>query len=152
MHILRGRLNGQISELGRPESVSPEVVEGWVSDNGELLGMLARLLPNAPRQGMKFTNEMYIARHLLTAARHQMEGIAAEARSYQDPNVAVPPDDRIRALDLYVAAKTTIVAAENLLPARSRLIDGESFWDRFSRVSHEREQGARQHLMQEQGR
>jgi hypothetical protein len=56
-----------------------------------------------------------------------------------------------RALHVTAAAKVSLVAGEELLPRKSRTIDGETFWDRFTRVSHEREHGAEQQLTRDRG-
>ncbi|MEA2192798.1 MAG: hypothetical protein QOI73_2919 [Solirubrobacteraceae bacterium] len=78
---------------------------------------------------------------------------AIQEAAEEDSEFALVPADRLeRAVRLTVAGKITLVAAEALLPAKSQSIDGENFWDRFTRVAHEREQGAEQQRMRDRGR
>jgi hypothetical protein len=153
MHMLRSRINGLIAHLQTDGSVSASLVDGYVKDLDEQLDMLARVIRHAPKQGMKFTNELYICRHLMTQAKHEIERASSHAKRNKDDRglALVSRIELQRALHSSAAAKTSIAAAEELLPRRARMIDGETFWDRFSRLSHEREQGAEQQLMREGG-
>jgi hypothetical protein len=152
IHMLRSRFNGVIASLSEEGPADAEHVEYWMEDNDEQLGILARLLDLGPEQGLRFTNELYVCRHLLSQARYEMRGAAREARERAaNGDATVPRDALARALRLYAAARTTLQEAESLVPAKARSIDGESFWDRFTRVSHERERGADQELMRRRG-
>jgi hypothetical protein len=153
IHILRSRINGLISELQADGSVSAVLVDEYAEDLDEQLRMLAPIIGHASQQGMKFTNELYICRHLLTQAKYEMEGASRKAqREADDDGIALVSHANLRrALHLSAAAKASGIAAEELLPRTARTIDGETFWDRFSRLSHERERGAEQQLMRDRG-
>jgi hypothetical protein len=154
LHMLRGRLNQQIGWLGTDSSSSTAVIGEYADNARDLLGIVARLLELAPAHGLKFTNEVYVCRHLLSLALYEIEGAVDEAhRDSDDQEFAlVASSSLVRAVRLNVAAKTTLSEAEQLLPAKVNTIDGEGFWDRFSRVSHEREDKAEQQLMRDRGK
>ena len=153
MHMVRGRINRLISKLRSDGAVSASIVEGWVADLDGLLKMLARILEESPSQGIKFANEIYICRHLLSQAYWDLDEAVTAAEEAAE-NGDIPFVERAavrRQLRCIAAAKTSINAAEEILPRDARTIDGESFWDRFSRLSHEREDGAEQQLMRDRG-
>ena len=143
IHILRTRLNGAIQRHSNPYP-NEEELEEWHDDIGKVLGILRPLFKPGRREGLKFTNELYICRHLLTQAYYE----------YRHASKLDPPEQEAhldRAQHLCVAAKATLNAAENLLPHRLKTIDGERFWDRFSRLSTEREQSADAELQRARG-
>lgn len=152
--MLRGRLNQQIGWLGTDSSSSTAIIDEYADNARDLLGIVARLIELAPAHGLKFTNEIYVCRPLLTLALYEVEEAVNEAhRNADDPEIVlVAPANLVRAVRLTVAAKTTLAEAEQLLPAKVNTIDGEGFWDRFSRVSHEREDKAEQQLMRDRGK
>ena len=153
MHMLRSRINGLIRTLQADGSVSARIVDGYVGDLDEQLEILARVIRHAPKQGMKFTNELYVCRHLMTQTKHEIQGASKQAKHNKDDDglALVGRADLTRALHLVAAAKASVIAADELLPRKARTIDGETFWDRFSRLSHEREHGAEQQLMRDRG-
>lgn len=151
MHILRSRLNGQIADLQRSRSASTEVVESYAEEAEEQLGMLAPLVAAAPHQGLQFTNELYICRHLLTQAMYDLRNSADESSESIGDKGIVHQTSLERPLHLHVAAKTSLNAAEALLPRGARTISGESFWERFARLSDQREADAAAELRRGEG-
>jgi len=156
MHILRSRIDGGIDRLEEIAQTPDRQKLDWQLDNvSEEQGMVAELLDVASPAGMRFTNELYICRHLLTQARFEL------LRSQRLENEPAPTPDEIRERDesvaraaiLYVATRETLDAAEETLPAWTRDIDGEPFWDRFKRLAREREaSGERKRLEDRQAR
>lgn len=143
MHILRTRINGAIHSYSNPYPSNDEL-EKWGDDVWEVLGILKPLFEPGRQQGLKFTNELYICRHLLTQAYYE----------YRNAAQLDPPERELhikRAQHLCVAAKATLSEAEDLLPHKLKTVDGERFWGRFSRLSAEREQSADADLQRARG-
>jgi hypothetical protein len=109
--------------------------------DGELV-MIHKIIASGDRPSLVFENELYLVRHLLTEAKERLTN-AVELRDMSGA-------DETRALDAallgariaYKAALISLNAAEQLLPTKMRTINGESFWDRFNRISNERESEA----------
>jgi hypothetical protein len=62
---------------------------------------------------------------------------------------AVPGEPLSTVLHQLVAARASLIAAERELPVSTTTIDGKPFWQRFSRLSHERERRAREELLRD---
>jgi hypothetical protein len=150
MHILRSRIAGSISELKDQASIPLEAADYWIEDCEEMLRMLHPIVMSAPRHSLKFTNEVYIARHLLTSAYYGLQNAAeAQKRVNGTGEGAVSGAPLLTVLDQLVAVRASLIAAERELPVSTTMIDGEPFWQRFSRISHERERRAREELLRD---
>jgi hypothetical protein len=103
-------------------------------DAADLLDILEPLLVEAPNEGLKFTNEMYVLRHQLTQLKYRSRRAAAALEVEESAD-----DLFLQCRRLVAAAKLTLDAAEDILPTSAKTIDGERFWDRFARVAQERE-------------
>lgn len=143
LHIIRTRINGAIDHHANSNPDDGEL-KSWAENIGEILGMLKPLFKPGRREGLKFTNELYICRHLLTQAYYEYLHAPQAERFDRTAKLS-------RAQHLCVATKTTLAAAEDQLPSKLRTIDGERFWDRFSRLSSEREQSADAQIQQARG-
>jgi hypothetical protein len=157
MHLLRSRLDGGVKRLNEIEQAfGTQLVElEWQLDSlNDEMKMLAEILPAAPTAGMRFANELYICRHLLTQARIKLRRCArVEGVASPSPNQVRQRDTSLaRAASLYMAASATLRAAEDSLPGWTTDIDGEPFWDRFIRVAGEREAAAERQRLDEQRR
>jgi hypothetical protein len=141
MNILRSRLEGGVKRLGTPATMDGAAISAQADSCDHELHMLAPII-QVREASLKFTNELFLVRHLLTFALHTLQSAANI-----DDTAPVADTRRRDALVLdarrtYKAALLSLDAAEELLPKRERLVDGERFWDRFARVSDERENQA----------
>lgn len=146
LNILRSRLEGGVKRLGKSESLTKRGL-GWQAEScDEELRLLAPII-QVRDASLKFTNETFLVRHLLTFARQSIVK-AAELADATEAESIRERDKLIRdARRGYQAALLSLDSAESLLPKSQRLIDGERFWDRFARVSDERENQAAETLL-----
>ncbi|WP_395638371.1 hypothetical protein [Pseudolysinimonas sp.] len=141
MNILRSRIVGAVDRLGSSDATLQRAIEHQEVLCDKELHMLAPII-EVRDASLKFTNELFLVRHLLTFSRQNLEKAA------KVPDTSPAADIRKRdalvgdARRSYMAALLSLDAAEELLPRRERLVDGERFWDRFARVSDERENDA----------
>lgn len=138
MNIFRSRLDGGCKRLANVRSLSKEQIAFQHEGSDEELGMIHAIIKQEERPSLLFANELYLVRHLLTQAHHELE----RAERLADETEADPVRRRDDALTTarrdYKAALISLDAAERLLPKNVRAIKGEGFWDRFARVSDER--------------
>jgi hypothetical protein len=132
--MLRSRLNGAVRAYDNTHAHTEEI-EVWVGDISGMQELLASLFEAGQEEGLELTNELYVCRHLLTQAYYTY----LEAANGEGAEKVLAIERGIR---LLVAARMTIDAIEDLLPQRRIKIRGERFWDRFARLSEEREQAA----------
>jgi hypothetical protein len=150
MHFLRSRFNGMAQEIDNAFLPDEEWVAAVLDRNETDHDMVNRLADIAPKEGLALTSEFYVCRHLLTQARYSLQ--RAELASEEEPPDRATADAALRrARNLYVAARATIDAAEELFPKRRGHISGEPFWDRYSRQATEREQAAEHQYMRARG-
>ena len=148
-HMLKSRFSGTTKELDEAPDPDELWCELMLDSNKEDLKMLAPLIDLAPSESLKFTSELYVARHLLTQAKFEILRVQDEVESEAPDRVATAAAVR-RARNLYRASASTVDAAERLIPDRHRMIRRtrslrrEAFLDRFSRLAAEREQAAGQ--------
>ena len=101
--------------------------------------MIFEIIRDGTRPSLIFANETYLVRHFLTQAILELRRASNLTEESDADSVRIRDDSLLRARRLYKAALTTLDAAEQEPPRRIRTINGESFWDRFARVSKERE-------------
>jgi hypothetical protein len=142
MHILGSRLRGAADRLAKlsSESDAERVKElGFRIDSSDgELRMVAELIEDAGDAGLKYVNEVYVCRHLITQAKFQMQwalDLYEQDRALNAEEAVAREDHLRRAQRLYLAAADTLDAAEACLPKWARKIDGEQFWDRFARIA-----------------
>jgi hypothetical protein len=139
MNILRSRLEGADGRLANSRSLTDAAI-GRLMEFVELeLGMIGRIIGEGERPSLLFANEVYIVRHLLTQASNELKRAQRLADKTDPDDVRARDDALLRVRRLYKAALMSLDAAEQQLPSNIRTINGESFWDRFYRVSRERE-------------
>lgn len=141
MHILNSRLKGRMESLIDTKLVTGSAIADIAETSHKDLEIVARLI-EVRGSGLKFTNELYICRHLLTYASQDLHSAAKLANSHEEQEIRRRDAMIARACQAYGAASITLTEAEALLPKSDTLIDGEQFWDRFARVSDERERKA----------
>lgn len=141
MNILRSRLEGAWQRLENPGRLDREEVEDQAEDCDEELGMLVPLV-ELREASLQFTNEIFIVRHLLTFARDSLNAAADLFGTTGEASIRQRDEELRKAQRAYRAALLSLDAAEELLPENERTIRGERFWDRFARVSDERENRA----------
>jgi hypothetical protein len=142
MLILRSRLEGADTRLSNARSLSEEDVKRLIKWVNQELEMIYRIITKGDRPSLVFENELYLVQHLLTQAKQRLI-IARELTDKTDPDeIRLRDDSLLGARRAYKAALLSLDAATQLLPAKVRTINGESFWDRFSRLSDERESEA----------
>jgi hypothetical protein len=147
MHMMRGRLNRRMERLRSAHAPDYELLDDSADDANELLRILGGISDQAAEGGLAFTNEIYVLRHLLSQAKYASEAGAAALAEGHD---GVPQFEK--AYREFAAAKLTVDAAEALLPKGTTTIDGERFWDRFTRLSAEREATAEKDKRRDLGR
>jgi len=142
MIILRSRLAAACDNLADTRSWSAEDIRGQIGRTDHELSMLYRIITQGDRPSLVFVNELYLVRHLLTAAKQQLDR-AVELIDQTSPDDIRARDEALHnARRAYKAALMSIDAATQLLPLKLRTIDGEDFWDRINRVSGDRESEA----------
>jgi hypothetical protein len=144
MMILHSRLAGGASELAASRSWSERDIKDRVELNGEELGMINSIIMQGSRPSLLFVNELYLVRHLLSQARLRLaRSLVLTNKADADASDILERDKTLKdAHRAYVAALQSLRAAVELLPPKVRTISGEEFWDRFARVSDEREAAA----------
>lgn len=149
MNILRSRLEGAVKRLGKTDSLTKDSIEHQLESCDQELHMLAPII-KVRDASLEFTNDLFLVRHLLTFSSRSLVG-AYELAERSDADSVRKRDKLIRdARRGYQAALLSLDAAETLLPKSQRLIAGERFWDRFARVSDERENQAAEILLQDE--
>lgn len=147
MNILRSRLEAAVERLGKSESLTKDRLEWQAASCDNELRILAPVI-EVRDASLKFTNETFLVRHLLTFTVQALTE-AADLADEADAESIRKRDKLVRdARRGYQAALLSLDAAESLLPKSQRLVDGERFWDRFARVSDERENAAAEILLQ----
>lgn len=147
LNIVRSRLEDAVERLDRPEGLEKmAVTRRRHSCDGEL-SMLAPII-DVRDASLVFTNELFILRHLLTFCSQNLSA-AEDMFDVPGPETVRLRDEKLRSVRRsYQAALLTLDAAEATLPKRHTTIDGERFWDRFARVSDERENEAAKQLLE----
>lgn len=149
INILRSRLEGAVTRLGKTDRLDMRTLEQQEELCDDELRMLAPII-EVRDASLEFTNELFLVRHLLTFTAQSLAKAVALAEA-NDIESARGRDALVRdARRGYQAALLSLDAAEALLPASQRLIAGERFWDRFARVSDERENQAAAILLQDE--
>ena len=132
--------------MAQPTELTASQVSDLQKGADQDLRMLAPII-GVRNASLTFTNELFILRHLLTNATISL-GEAEALFTESDPATVRSRDELLRrAGRAYGAAILTLDAAEELLPRKQRTMDGERFWDRFTRVSDEREALAAQNFL-----
>lgn len=149
MNILRSRLEGDVKRLGKTDRLTKEKLERQVDSCNDELRMLVPIV-EVRDASLAFTNEVFLVRHLLTFTESSLTKAVALAEEVDPQNVRNRDQYILDARRGCQAALLSLDAAEALLPRRQRLIKGERFWDRFARVSDERENEAAGILLQDQ--
>jgi hypothetical protein len=149
LHMLRSRFGGTVRELDEAGDPDAPWFDDMLASNDGDLELLEPLIDLAPSEGLEFTSELYVARHLLSQARYSIMTAESELESEVPDREAMTKALR-RARNLYRASATTIDAAEHLIPHRRRTIrrrkslKREAFLERFRRLGEEREERATQ--------
>jgi hypothetical protein len=144
LHMLRSRFGGTVRELDEAGDPDEPWFDAMLASNDGDLEILAPLIDLAPGEGLEFTSELYVARHLLSQARYSIMAAESELESEVPDRQSMTTALR-RARNLYMASATTIDTAEHLIPHRRRTIrrrktfKREAFLERFRRLSEERE-------------
>ncbi|WP_143765144.1 hypothetical protein [Catenulispora acidiphila] len=147
MNMLWSRVQGLTGRIQKLGASNESDLNNLLDDIDKQLRMLAKIIEKSHDMDLAFINELYILRHLLTQTHQALHAaIHLEEERKKDPGSSDASADLIRRYDKKMleahrnitASAITLDAAENLLPDWSRTINGEPFWDRFSRVSDER--------------
>ena len=147
LNILRSCLEGAVERLARPERLEKTAVSHQLNSCKGELHQLAPII-DVRDASLVFTNELFILRHLLTFCSQNLSD-AEDMFDVTGPETVRLRDEKLRSVRRsYQAALLTLDAAEATLPKRHTTIDGERFWDRFARVSDERENEAAQQLLE----
>ena len=141
MHMLNSRLGGRVESLLDPSRLTVDALEAIAESTHRDLELISNLI-EVRDGGLKLMNELYICRHLVTFAADDLHAAAKLGSSHDETTVRRRDSMILRACQAYRAAGITLQQAESLLPKSTTLIDGEAFWDRFARVSDEREKEA----------
>jgi hypothetical protein len=155
MNIAHSRIARRVNRLLNLTKMSTSELQLLQENIQEDLNIVSRSVELSYGVSLKFANEMYIVRHLLTQAYNEVLALLAgvEETSVDDAGahrrlVTATHEQRLsRVCALYQAADATLLAGESLLPAATRTVDGQSFWDRFSSVAQEREAEAEKVLV-----
>jgi hypothetical protein len=143
MNILRARFEDACNRFADSRSFSDETIQRRIDliDDPEL-NLVHGIITEGERPSLIFANEIYIVRHLLTQAKNELRSALKLSGKMDANDIRARDDALVRVRRLYKAALTSLDAAERVLPTKVRTIKGESFWDRFERVSLQRESEA----------
>ena len=148
IHILRDRVNKWAEQLLGNDPLSKADFEEWVHTTEHDLEILGRIADASPQFGIKFTNELYVCRHLLTQARTELKhGATISEKPVSEEIARTKHDCKMRSVRLFLAAELTLDQMDKLVPEWTQSIDGESFGKRFKRLSEEREAEAERKLV-----
>jgi hypothetical protein len=149
LHLLKGRLIGAQHRLMQAaESGDDYLIEDFRDDDvGGLLHMIRTIVDNAHKFGLKFTNEIFVAQHLITQAGISA-AMALDSRALTPPDRLAVDNNVKRSARLCLAAANTLGHAESSLPPASTQIEGEVFDARFKRLGKEREKDAEAELIE----
>lgn len=139
LNILRSRLAGGSRRLVNGRSLSIKEIDFQIEAADGELEIISEIIDDDARPSLLFANETYLVRHFLTQARGELRRANHLMDESDVDSIHRRDDSLLRARRLYQAALTSLDAAEQELPRRVRTLKGESFWDRFNRVSTERE-------------
>lgn len=142
MMILRSRLEGGTNELAASRSWSDQDIKNRIEWNAEELDMIDSIIAQGSRPSLLFVNELYLVRHLLTQAKLRLERSLALTNKVDAKEIIAQDDTLASVRRAYAAAWTSLDAATELLPRKVRTIKKEDFWNRFARISDERESQA----------
>lgn len=142
MIILRSRLEGASDELAESRSWTEQDIKDHIRWNDEELEMLDPIIEHGNRPSLLFVNELYLVRHLLTQAKRRLARALELVDKTDIDDIRTRDDALVGTRRAYTAALTSLDAATQLLPRKVRTINGEGFWERFTRVSGEREAAA----------
>lgn len=146
MAILRERLADACIRLADSRSLSVDAIREQLGRVDKEADLIYQIIQDGSRPSLIFANEAYLVRHLLTQARIELETALRLTGKTSVKDIRARDDALLRARRLYKAALDSLGAAEEALPPKARTINGESFQDRFSRLSGEREAEARRSL------
>lgn len=147
MIILRSRLEGASDELAASRSWTEQDIKDRIEWNDEELEMIDPIIEQEDQPSLLFINELYLVRHLLTQANTRLAHALELANETAADDIRARDDALVGARRAYMAALMSLDAATQLLPRRVRTINGEGFWERFTRVSNERESEAGKSFM-----
>lgn len=136
LHILASRVEGLADEIVQPSCEFRPARK----DVSEQLEMLEEILVDAPKLGIRFVSDLFIARHLLTHARYSCALCEKEAEHQQAGGSDYFDGLVSSAGAQLLGALTSLREAERRVPRRK--IDGEDFWSRFTRLSAARTNNA----------
>jgi hypothetical protein len=143
MNILRSRLEGADRQFAENQTLTDESIKKGIRNVDVELGMIHDLIESGERPSLKFVNDTYLIRHHLTQARIALFRAQAASDESSVEDMRERDESLRKARACYRAAFIDLDAAELQLPSAVRTIDGESFWDRFYRVSDDREKEAK---------
>lgn len=139
MNMLWSRISGLEQRLADLSSPTADKLKQHAHNANEQLEMLWRIIEQSGNIGLKFINELYIMRHLLTQVHNSLGHAAKHADKATEEDIRSRDDLVFKSRRACLAAAKSLNAAEALLPDWVRNIEGEAFWDRFARISNERE-------------
>ena len=152
MIILRSRLMAARDKLASYRKWSEEDIKDQIGSAGHESAMLIRIITQGDRPSLRFVNELYLVRHLLTRASLRLTS-ALELTDKTSPDDVRARDEALRgARKAYQAGVLSIDAATKLLPRKFRTIKREDFWSRINRLSGEREAEAEKFFIDQESK
>jgi len=131
---------------------SEEDIKDQIGSAGHESAMLIRIITQGDRPSLRFVNELYLVRHLLTRASLRLTS-ALELTDKTSPDDVRARDEALRgARKAYQAGVLSIDAATKLLPRKFRTIKREDFWSRINRLSGEREAEAEKFFIDQESK
>lgn len=150
MNMLHSRLRGQLATVVRMTGGDLDSFDRMIYEHELNAEYLARLVKGSYDVGLRFANELYVSRHLLTQAADNLRYLARQAEKVEGrksdhdltelphshvDHAAMSTEARLQHIAAYIkAAEMSLQTAETLLPKASRTIDGEPFWDRYRKL------------------
>lgn len=139
LNILRSRVKGAADSLENIADLTGEDIEFGIKDVDEQLEMLYDIIVAKASVSLRVVNELFVLRHLLTQTHRSLTKCRSLMDNTDEQSIRERDEAIRRARRLLVAGDLTIGEIESHLPKWARLINGETFWDRFARIRDERE-------------
>lgn len=146
MNMLHSRLDGAVSRLVRGFQLDAHSIRVLIRDVKGQQRIVSEIIDHSYAVSLRFANEVYLVRHFLTQARIQYTDALESVDQETSDIEAARGHINIACVNLK-AADQTLLAAEGLLPKDGRLIDGQTFWERFDSLGESRQVEAEKALV-----
>jgi hypothetical protein len=156
MNMLEPRLRGMARSLAGTTHKELSQLDSLIDQLELCQKHINEVLDEAFSVGLKFANEMSLTHHFITCASDDVQWLArlaeksetktskhhdhltSHAAPHQSPANLSEESRWGKVTANLLAAQASLKAGEDLLPRRTRTVDGKRYWDRYTSVADER--------------